>query len=127
MSIRELATDRIGQFDLCLLLRVLHHRSHPLLAKPRVRAVCRAYLVVDIRLKSNEDRPVFLLHREDLDAPLHGVDGLALRPSRSAVETLLTAADFDAVTWVAPKPPLPSHYLSGKRALITARVSTKPE
>jgi len=127
MSIYDLAADRIGQFDLCLLLRVLHHLSHPLLAIPRVRAVCRAYLVVDVRLTSDEDRPVFLLRREDLDAPLHGVDGLALRPSRAAVESLLAAADFDAVTWVAPKPPLRSTYLSGRRAFLTASVATNPE
>jgi tRNA (mo5U34)-methyltransferase len=127
MSVYDLAADRIGQFDLCLLLRVLHHLSHPLLAVPRVRAVCRAHLVVDVRLERNEDRPVFLLHGEDLDAPLHGVDGLALKPSRAAVETLLAAAHFDAMTWVAPKPPLPGDYFSGKRALLTARVATKPE
>src|SRR5437773_9867194 len=98
MSIYDLGSDRVGQFDLCLLLRVLHHLSHPLLAIPRVRAVCRAYLVVDVGLKSNEDRPVLHLHGEDLDAPLHGVDGLALKPSGAAVEALLAAADFDAVT-----------------------------
>src|SRR5436190_7531418 len=104
MSIYDLAADRIGQFDLCLLLRVLHHLSHPLLAIPRVRAVCRAYLVVDVRLASDEDRPAFLLRREDLDAPLHGGDGLAFRPSRAAVESLLAATESDAVTWGVPKP-----------------------
>ncbi len=127
MSIYDLAADQVGQFDLCLLLRVLHHLSHPLLAIPRVRGVCRAYLVVDVRLKPDEDRPVFLLRREDLAAPLHGVDGLALRPSRAAVEILLTAADFDAVKWAASKPPLPSSYLRGERALLTARVATTPD
>ncbi|MDQ3929825.1 MAG: DUF1698 domain-containing protein [Chloroflexota bacterium] len=126
MDIYDLSRDRVGEFDLCLLLRIMQHLSHPLLALEKVREVCRAYLVVDIKLV-RIDWPVLYLLNEDPAGLLQGVEGVALRPSRSAVESMLACSGFTDVKLIPPKPPLEDAYFRGKRALFTAQVSHDPE
>jgi tRNA (mo5U34)-methyltransferase len=122
MSVYDLSRDSVGEFDLCLLLRVLQHLSHPLLALQRTRQVCRAYLVADIKLVRT-DWPVFYLLDEDPNGFLQGDDGVALRPSRAAVELMLPYTGFTEVRVVPPTAPLEDAYFTGKRAVFTARVS----
>lgn len=125
MNICDLSRNEIGEYDLCLLLRVLHHLSHPLLGLEKIREVCRNYLVLDVKLFTKVDRPVFYVHAEDPTGVLHGVDGLALRPSRSALELVLKSNGFTSVCRVPPIPALGHTYASGKRAVFTARVATE--
>lgn len=123
MDIYDLAPEEIGEFDLCLVLRILHHLSHPLLALEKLRAVCRNYLVIDIKLLHDEDRPLLFLHSEDPSGVLHGVEGMAFRPSRAALELMLQGAGFSNVQGVLPGETRRGAYRDGRRALFTARVS----
>lgn len=128
MDIYDLCPDSVaGEYDLVLLFRVLNHLSNPVLALQKIRNVCRGYLVTDIRL-INDDSPVFYVSPENRDeGPVKGVDsGLALRPSRSAVELMLTHTGFTDVRAIQPRRPLPDSYFNGGRALFTAQVADIP-
>jgi tRNA (mo5U34)-methyltransferase len=120
LSVYELSREEVGEYDLCLLLRVLQHVRHPLLALDKLRGVCGAYLVVDVKVVDLE-WPVLYLHAEDPGGALEGIDSIAAKPSQAAVELMLTAAGFSDVKVVPAKPP-PDDYSWGKRAVFTARV-----
>jgi tRNA (mo5U34)-methyltransferase len=121
LNIYDLSPESVGVFDLCLAFRVLHHLRHPMLALDRLRAVCRALLVVDVRLTQDEGC-VLKIHGEDTSESLYGVDGLALRPSKTAIEQMLLSSGFDDVRFVPPDPPERGEYGKNHRAVLTARV-----
>lgn len=122
MSIYDLSRELVGEYDLCLLLRILQHLPHPLLALEKVREICCAHLAVDTHVV-RMDQPVFYLHGEKPSNPLYGVEGMALEPSRRAVEKMLAWSGFTEIRAVPPKQPLGRSYFSGKRVLFTACVS----
>lgn len=122
MNIYDLAPERVGEYDLCLLLRVLQHVRHPLLALERVRRVCRAHIVLDVKMVRLDD-PVLYFIEEDPDGLALGVDLVALRPSKAAVKLMLEASGFAHVKLVPPKQPLEGSYVGGKRGVFTARVA----
>ena len=121
MSIYDLSRARVGEYDVCLLFRILQHLRHPLLALERVREVCRARVIVDVAV-IRQEKAMFYLHNENTGDPLHGIEGVALQPSRQAVEEMLACCGFTDVQGIPPKPPLEKSYFSGKRVLFTARV-----
>jgi tRNA (mo5U34)-methyltransferase len=121
MNIYDLSREELGQFDLCILLRVLHHLNQPLVALEKIRQMCRSFLVIDIKLVC-EEQPVFRPSFENVERPLHGTDGFTVKPSRSALELMLTQLGFTEVTLILPDPPV-QKYLRGRRGLFTARVA----
>jgi len=122
MSVYDLSPKSVGKYDLCLLLRVLQHLRNPLLALEKLREVCKAYLVIDVKMV-RIDWPVLYLMDENPDGLLEGIDGLAARPSRSAVELMLNRSGFADVRMIRARRPLESAYFNGKRAVFTSRVS----
>jgi tRNA (mo5U34)-methyltransferase len=46
-NVYDLTPERLGTFDVVLLLGVLYHLRHPLLALDRLRALCRGLLIVE--------------------------------------------------------------------------------
>jgi len=128
MDIYDISPETVGgRFDLVLLLRVLNHLSNPLLALRKVREVSRAYLVADIKLV-DYCQPVLELRLENQADPRTGVDlGVALRPSRPAVELMLNQSGFTNLVEVPPRPPLPKSHFDGLRAILSAHVSDIPD
>ena len=126
MDIYDLSEESVeGRYDVVLLLRVLYHLSDPLLALQKVREVCRGYLVADIKM-AKHDSPVFDVRIENHSDPRNAVgSGLALRPSRSAVDLMLSQSGFQDIASIPPRPPLPPTFLDGTRALFTARVAER--
>jgi len=122
MSVYDLSPKLVGKYDLCLLLRVLQHLRNPLLALEKLREVCKAYLVIDVKMV-RIDWPVLYFHDEDPDGLLEGIDGLAAKPSRSAVELMLNRSGFADVRMIRARRPLESAYFNGKRAVFTSRAS----
>lgn len=122
MDLYDLSPDVIGQYDVCLMLRILQHLSHPVLALEKLRSVCRNYLVIDVKLYTKTESPVLYLHVEDPSGVLNGVDGLALRPTKAALEMMLTATGFGDIRGLPPVTSLGSAYHKGERAVYTARV-----
>jgi SAM-dependent methyltransferase len=128
MNIYDLAPSTIGQFDLCLLLRVVHHLRHPLLALDRLRNVCGSFLVADVRVLRGEQERVLRLKGEDEDNVLHGVEGLSFKPSISAFELMLRSSGFTDIRRVPPRPSASRAYIEGSRAIFTAVAGgTAPE
>jgi len=121
MSVYDLSPKSVGKYDLCLLLRVLQHLRSPLLALEKLREVCKAYLVIDVKMV-RIDWPVLYLKGEDPDGLLEGIDGLAAKPSRSAVKLMLNRSGFADVKMIRARRPLESAYFYGKRAVFTSRV-----
>ncbi len=121
MNIYDLSPERVGEYDLVLLLRILNHLCHPFLALEKVRSVCRRCLVVDVKL-AVDDRPT-LHFRSESNKPLQGLgSNLALWPSPSGVELMLTHVGFAGIRQVPPKRPLASAYFEMRRGLYTALV-----
>jgi tRNA (mo5U34)-methyltransferase len=126
MDLYNLSRREVGEFDLVLMLRILHHLSHPLWALQRIREICRTYLVLDVKLM-RQDQPVLYLAVQDEEGLLGGVGcGLRLRPTRSALELMLRESGFTDIQAVPPRSPLEAEYAKGKRALFTARVLAGP-
>jgi SAM-dependent methyltransferase len=127
MDIYDISPETVGgQYDLVLLLRVLNHLSNPLLALQKIRKVSRAYLVADIKLVDYH-QPVLELRRENQADPRTGVDlGVALRPSRPAVEMMLNCSGFTGLKEIPPRPPLPKSHFDGLRMILSARVADNP-
>jgi tRNA (mo5U34)-methyltransferase len=121
MNIYDLSAETVGTFDVCLVFRIIHHLRHPLLALDRLREVCRGFLVVDVRVIRQEGC-VLQLHGEDEGDFLHGVDGLAFRPSKAAVERMLVSSGFSDIRFVPPNSDDHGSYAEGWRALFTARI-----
>jgi SAM-dependent methyltransferase len=127
MDIYDISPETVGgQYDLVLLLRVLNHLSNPLLALQKIRKVSRAYLVADIKLVDYQ-QPVLELRRENQADPRTGVDlGVALRPSRPAVEMMLHCCGFAGLKEIPPRPPLPKSHFDGLRMILSAQVADNP-
>jgi len=123
MDLFDLSPAEVGQFDLILMLRVLHHLADPLAGLARLRDLCRGTIVLDVKVVPR-DEPLLYLAMQEGPGHLGGVDaGLRLRPTRSAVELLLAASGFIDVEFIVPSPPLEDEYFKGKRALFVAEVS----
>jgi tRNA (mo5U34)-methyltransferase len=124
MNIYDLSRESVGgEYDLVLLFRVLDHLSNPLQVLQNVRDVCKNYLVADIRL-AQHDWPALEVIPEKQADPRSGVDlGLGLRPTRPALQLMLTHSGYIDVNEVPPVKPLQEHYFDGRRGLFTARVS----
>jgi 2-polyprenyl-3-methyl-5-hydroxy-6-metoxy-1,4-benzoquinol methylase len=128
MNLFDLSRDEVAEFDLVLMLRVLHHLSHPVVALERLRDLCRGDLILDVKLLRGDEPLLYVAVQEeevqlDRAGQLNGVGpGVRHRPTRSAVELLLTGSGFTDVRLIPPKPPLEDEYFKGKRALFTARV-----
>jgi tRNA (mo5U34)-methyltransferase len=122
MNVYDLSPESVGKYDLCLFLRVLQHLRNPLLALEKLRAICQAYVVIDVKMV-RIDWPVLYLNDEDPDGSLEGIDGLAAKPSQLAVELMLNRSGFADVKMIPARQPLEDAYFYGKRAVFTARVS----
>ena len=102
MSIYDLSRETVDEFDLCLVFRVLHHLTHPFLAMEIARRLSKLS-GIDITLAQHKDA-VLLRHSYDLGQPFSAVgEGLAVKPSRAAVEPMLNYGGFTDVTLVPSK------------------------
>jgi len=126
MDVNDLSREQLGEFDLCLFLRVLQHLPHPLLGLQKLREMCRGHLVMDVKLVRME-WPVLFLMEEWPEGLLEGTNRMALRPSRSAVELMLKSCGFTDVQVKPPRRPLDHSYFVGKRAVFTARACAEGE
>jgi SAM-dependent methyltransferase len=127
MDIYDISRETVGgQYDLVLLLRVLNHLSNPLLALQKIRKVSKSFLVADIKLVDYQ-KPVLELRQENQADPRTGVDlGVALRPSRPAVDLMLNCSGFTDLKELIPRPPLPKSHFDRLRVVLSAHVSDSP-
>ena len=95
----ELSPARIGMFDLVLLLGVLYHMRHPLLALERVFSVTRRQLVLQTQVDlAAIDRPALAFYQgSDLNNDPTNWFG----PNPQAVVALLRAAGFTEIKTVS--------------------------
>src|SRR5207253_10803926 len=90
------------------------------------RDVCRAHVVVDVRVLRGEGRLV-QLKGENWSDSLHGVDGVSFKPTTAAVELMLKSSGFRDVRLIPPQPDDQGAYAEGRRALFTARIRVREE
>jgi tRNA (mo5U34)-methyltransferase len=95
----ELSPARIGMFDLVLLLGVLYHMRHPLLALERVFSVTRRQLILQTQVDlAAIDRPALAFYQgSDLNNDPTNWFG----PNPQAVVALLRAAGFTEIKTVS--------------------------
>jgi tRNA (mo5U34)-methyltransferase len=101
IDVMELSPERIGVFDVVLLLGVLYHLRHPLLALERIFSVTRELLIVETVVDMvGIGRPAaaFYPERELNDDPTNWW-GL----NAPAVHGLLRAAGFSRVRTITPQ------------------------
>ncbi len=105
IDVMDLSPERVGTFDVVLLLGVLYHLRHPLLALERVASVARDLLVVETVVDMvGFGRPAMAFYpsRELNDDPTNWWG-----PNVPAVEGMLNTVGFRAVRRVTPLPSLP--------------------
>lgn len=112
IDVMDLSPARVGTFDVVLLLGVLYHLKHPLLALERVASVTRRLLILETVVDLvGHRRPamVFYPGRELNNDPTNWWG-----PNAPAVHAMLATAGFDHVRTVTPEPPV---WYRGARAL----------
>jgi tRNA (mo5U34)-methyltransferase len=92
LDVLEISPEKVGAFDLVLLLGVLYHVRHPLLLLERVRRVTRQQLILETHVDLLHcDRPAaaFYPGRELVDDPTNWWG-----PNPAAVEGMLRVAGY---------------------------------
>lgn len=102
MDILDISPERVGGFDLVLLLGILYHMPHPLLALERVASVTKKQLLVETLVDMNEhNRPALAFYPGDECA---GDGSNWFGPNRAAVEAMLKVVGFRQVALVSSTP-----------------------
>jgi len=103
IDVLDLAPDAVGVFDLVLLLGVLYHMKHPMLALERAASVTRGLLIVEtvIDLLWVPGRALAFYPGAELNQD----DSNWFGPTPSAVEAMLRSAGFRRVERVWPSSP----------------------
>ena len=125
IDVMELSPERIGTFDVVLLLGVLYHLPHPLLALERVASVTRGLLILETVVDLiGISRPAMAFYP---DRELNNDPTNWWGPNAAAVESMLRTVGFPRVRRVTPLPSLPyraaravSHRLRGMNQLRAA-------
>jgi len=95
VDVMELAPEHVGTFDVVLLLGVLYHMRHPLLALERAAAVTRERLILETHVDIPfARRPVAAFYPGD---ELNHDDTNWWGPNAAAVEGMLRAVGFREV------------------------------
>ncbi len=125
IDVMDLSPERVGTFDVVLLLGVLYHLRHPLLALERVASVTRRTLVLETVVDMvGVGRPAMAFYpgRE-----LNGDPTNWWGPNIPAVHGMLESVGFDHVRTVTEPPRAwyravraVSHRLRGKNGLVEA-------
>ena len=125
IDVLELSSERPGTFDLVLLLGVLYHMRHPLLALERVASVTSRQLVLETCVDMvGFSRPAMAFYpgRELNDDPTNWCG-----PNAAAVEGMLKCVGFSRVEMVAAPPRAPYrlaraiyHHFEGRNTLARA-------
>jgi tRNA (mo5U34)-methyltransferase len=100
----EIDLDEVGRFDVVLLLGVLYHMRHPLLALERVARVTASLAVIEsetIAVEGLSADPwcLFVEGRDDNDDRLNW-----WIPTQAAITSLCRAAGFDRAETLTPQP-----------------------
>lgn len=105
IDVLELSPERVGTFDVVLLLGVLYHMRHPFLALERVASVTRDLLIVETVVDClRYRRPVMALYP---GAEMGNDATTWCGPNPAAVVGMLKAAGFTQVDIVADHRGLP--------------------
>lgn len=125
IDVMDLAPERVGMFDIVLLLGVLYHLKHPLLALERVASVTRDLLVLETVVDLvGIGRPAVAFYpgRELNDDPTNWWG-----PNAPAVHGMLRSVGFGRVRTVTPARSAPYralravyHRLRGKNTVALA-------
>lgn len=125
VDVMELLPERMGMFDVVLLLGVLYHLKNPLAALERVASMTRELLVLETVVDMvGVRRPVAAFYPND---ELNGDPTNWWGPNPPAVEGMLRSVGFARIRRVTPIPRAPyraargiSHWLQGKNDLRSA-------
>ena len=99
IDVLELSPDRVGVFDLVLLLGVLYHLRHPLLALERVFSVARRHLILETHVDALwSKRPTMIFYP---GSELHGDPTNWWGPNPAAVVAMLKCVGFEKVQIVS--------------------------
>jgi tRNA (mo5U34)-methyltransferase len=105
IDIMDLSPERIGTFDVVLLLGVLYHLRHPLLALERVASVARDLLILETVVDLVGLRRAAMAFYPDRE--LNNDPTNWWGPNPAAVESMLRTVGFERVGIVSPVPSLP--------------------
>jgi tRNA (mo5U34)-methyltransferase len=119
IDVMELSPERVGTFDVVLLLGVLYHLRHPLLALERIASVTRALLILETVVDMvGVPRPAMAFYP---DAELGDDPTNWWGPNVAAVHGMLHSTGFQQVRTVTSLPSTPyraaralAHGLKGK-------------
>jgi tRNA (mo5U34)-methyltransferase len=105
LEVLDLSPERIGRFDVVLLLGVLYHMRHPLLALERVASVTDELLILETHVDAVEaERPTMVMYPTD---ELNGDPSNWWGPNPAAVEAMLRDVGFASVEVVWADRPRP--------------------
>jgi tRNA (mo5U34)-methyltransferase len=125
IDVMELSPDSIGTFDVVLLLGVLYHLRHPLLALERIASVSRDLLILETVVDMVGFRRPALAFYPDRELGNDPTNWWG--PNVPAVHALLRSAGFQRVRTVTPLPSAPyraaralAHGIKGKNQVALA-------
>lgn len=102
IDVMDLSPERLGEFDVVLLLGVLYHLRHPLLALERVASVTRDLLIVETVVDMiGFDRPAMAFYP---DRELNGDPTNWWGPNVHAMHAMLRSVGFEHVRTITPQP-----------------------
>jgi tRNA (mo5U34)-methyltransferase len=125
VDLMDLRPDRIGSFDVVLLLGVLYHLPNPLLALERVAAVTKDLLILETVVDMvGISRPAAAFYP---DKELNGDPTNWWGPNQAAVQGMLRSVGFSRVDVITPVPSAAFraaralyHWSRGKNGLASA-------
>lgn len=111
MDVHEITPDLVGCFDLVLLLGVLYHLRHPLLALERISAVTDRLLIVETHTNGNDlDSPAMIFYPDMWNGDPSNWWG----PNKACLIAMLKDVGFSDVELVYddqyPKCPIPTYH-----------------
>ncbi|MEM1411057.1 MAG: class I SAM-dependent methyltransferase [Pseudomonadota bacterium] len=137
-DIFDLDTERLGTFDVVLMLGLLYHLENPVGALRLARALCKDLFVIETQIVPGMSgmvdfgsyrfvRPLkgafgLIDELDETHGPEAGATGICLVPSLEALTWLLEKVGFREVTVLQPPPDAYEQLLYGKRVMVSARV-----
>jgi len=119
LDLFELTAERIGQFDLVLLMGVLHMVRHPLLALERIFSVTGSRMILQAHLDMQYcNKPVMRFYPgRELENDPEGW----WSPNQPALEAMLKSAGFREIKRVWPESSLRYKLQKFRRAIVPRR------
>jgi tRNA (mo5U34)-methyltransferase len=119
IDVLELSSEAVGPFDIVLLLGVLYHMRHPLLALERVASVTRERLILDTHVDLLwRTRPAMAFYPED---ELAGDSTNWWAPNPAAVDAMLREVGFERIEVVAQFPSFPARAIRAAKHMLRRR------